>query len=615
MKRVFVYFAAVAAVAIGLVSCSKALAPAEKSTTPMKADGIDIKVSNITDDSFDVLLTPKGEASFYSYLVDDDLPTPDDVNAASLYGVSYKTAVKAVYKKDGKDVEGDAAGTVEYASNKTYSFTVKTEPNTNYTVYAVSSSKEGNVGVFSYVQVLTTDEGIPVIDQWGSDENEVLVLFNEPVTYNEDIKIIAKVWPMLAMDDDPVMEAEGAVEIDEDGIIHITFEDITIPGSWYLVSYPQGAFADMVGNPCPALESEWVYDDEGIIEDVDGLGGYLENVAFDLPTDEIPVAIKDYSTPLTFAVENEIYEYDDEAEVVAAVVHKADGKTTTVETTPQFGAIDEHTFGVTLVEEPARGDFINLSIPAETVYDVYGNSNNALEIKNKLYSYGYTLEDDVLGVWTLHTKSYYASYGYGPYDDVLLFSESDDPEQGNIMVQGVIAETYTFIEGFGSAYTPVKFYADFDCDLGTLTIPGEQCVLEYDKPLVNDDRTDYLYDEEGNVLTEPLTLFMYLGQGTSFYSDDLGFDFPASHTAEWWYAAYGNVGISLLTADETGEELQSYFDILTLTGAGLEYTPEEEVWWLEEEEGGTSAPASISIKNVKGFDMDKKAKTVGSFKK
>ena len=616
MKRVLVYFAAVAAVAVGLVSCSKALAPAEQSTTPLKAEGIDIKVSNITDNSFDVLLTPKGEASFYSYLVDDDLPAPDDMNAESLYGVSYKSAVKAVFKVEGKDVERDAAGTVEYKNNKTYSFTVKTEPNTNYTVYAVSSSKEGNVGAFSYVQVLTTDEGIPTIDKWASDEALVQVLFSEAVKYNEDIKITAKVWPKMLLDEEPVKEVEGAVEIDDDGIVNITFEDITIPGSWYLVSYPQGAFTDMVGNPCPALESSWIYNDDDEIEDVDGLGGYLENVAFDFGVEAIPTAIKDAAEPLSFAVENEIFDVNSKAKVEVSVVHKESGKTTTTTTTPAFGALDENTFAVILKEEPERGDLINITIPAESVTDIYGNTNNAVEIKDKLYSYGYTLEDDVLGVWTFHTTSQYASYGYGPYDDVLLISESDDPEKGNVMVEGVIAGTYDFIEEEGGYLdAPVKFYADFDCDLGTFTIPGMQMILTYNDPLLNDDYTDFIYDDEGHVVTEPTGIYMFLGQGSSIYSNDLGFDFPASHTAEWWYIS--SVFIGLMYGDVTGSPSSvggSAFNILFPTAAGLEYTPDAEVWWLPEEGGedvgdgeggeGSSVPASLRIPSKKRITIN-----------
>ena len=137
-------------------------------------------------------------------------------------------------------------------------------------------------------------------------------------------------------------------------------------------------------------------------------------------------------------------------------------------------------------------------------------------------------------------------------------------------------------------------------------------ILSYNDPELNDDYSDFIYDDEGHVVTWPTGMYLFLGQGSSLYSNDLGFSFPASHTAEWWYVP--SVGLYLMIGSPDGDPSSvsgSVFDILFLTGAGLEYTPDAEVWWLPEDDGeggeggeGSSVPASLRLPSKKRITID-----------
>ena len=563
MKNLFNYIAAAAALTLSVSACSDVFAPAESSTEPKEAGTIEIAISNVTDYSFDVTLTPKGKPAYYAYLVDNDEPY-DGIDAATLYAVGYESV---------------AQGNVKYGKGtESYTFTVEAEPNTPYTVYAVSSSDEGNVGEVVYKTLTTSDQLDPTLEEFQFQENMVALIFSEPVkAKSKDITAVG--YAKLALTKEPVVaSAKGEIVSNKDGVVIVKFKDFEVPGTYYTVSYPEGTFTDLVGNPVAALESSFtaeLEEDEEtgeLIPDPEvnegGVYGLLENKTFELNTEDVPKSIAVFTTPVTVKSEYPIADYNPAA--VSAAAASAGGKTTTYAalSAETCGLMAENVLGFIIPEEPARGDFISFTIAEGAVMDIFGNVNAECEIAPMVYSYGYKLED-VLGTYTFNTTSAYASYGYGPYAEPVVIAESDNAEKGNIMLTGVL----------GESYTPLKIYATFDPDGGTITIKGGQVVTAWNHPLRNEDGTDYQRDADGNIITEARFMVLYLADGSSsYYTDDLGFDMPEPHKLQFWYedAAFGLLWGRVATQQLAGWFDQLFFTSIEYVEGGTEPEPEPE---------------------------------------
>ena len=453
MKKLFNYIAAAAALTLTVSACSDVFAPAESSTQPQTAGAVEIIISNVTDNSFDVTIAPKGNAAYYSYLVDND-EYYDGIDAASLYAVKYESVMQ---------------GSVKYgADNESVSFTVETDPNTNYTVYAIAGSPEGNLSEIAHKTILTSDNGIPELEEYEFQENMIALVFNEEVEAVEGKKITATAYAKLYLTGAPVIAStEGKILQNKDGVVIVQFEEIKVPGTFYIVSYEEGTFTDLVGNPCPALEAGSFKatlketDENDAAKAAEGtLWAYLENADFEFDTEDIPEAIVEYNTFNQFKSEQMLAKPIAQ-KVTVSVVHSEGAKTTTndyaLKGGVDYGVTTLYTFGVKLPEEPAHGDLVTISIDKGAAYDIYGNANAACEVKDLVYSYGYKLED-IYGEYENDGKSGYGSdYDEDPWTFVI--EESDDAEKGNVM----ITEWYGFDK--------IKIYADFDVDLGTLTMP------------------------------------------------------------------------------------------------------------------------------------------------
>lgn len=559
MKKIFNFIAAAAALVLTVSACSDVFAPAQSSTQPQVAGNVEIIISNVTDYSFDVTIAPKGNAAYYSYLVDND-EYYDGIDAASLYAVKYESV---------------AQGNVKYgAGSESYSFTIETEPNTTYTVYAVAGSPEGNVGEVAYKTILTSDNGIPELEEYEFQENMIALVFNEEVVPVEGKKITATAYAKLYLTGSPVIAStEGKILQNKDGVVIVQFEEIEVPGTFYVVSYEEGTFTDLVGNPCPALPAGaftanlGVDDENDDAEAEDGtLWAYLENEDFEFDTKDLPEAITDYSAYNQFKSEQMLAKAFAN-KVKVSVVHKEGGKTTTQEYAlagaPNYGATSYYTLGVKLPEEPAHGDLISISIAKGAVSDIYGNENAACEVKDLVYSYGYTL-DDIVGTYTLNTESQYAAYGYGPYAEPFIISASDDAEKGNVLITAELGESPT-----------VKFYGEFDMVHGTLTIPSEQIIGGYT-----------------HSSGQQRFFFLALADGTGYYyTDDLGFDVPASHQLEWWYGDDACIGV--LWGNAATGQLGGWWDQLWVTS--VVYTPDAEGG---SEEGSSAIRNKVEIPSI-----------------
>lgn len=535
------YLSIAAAAALVLAGCTEGLyGPTPTPEPKVDAKGIDIQISEAADSSFVLTLTPEDtSALFYSYaVIAGEL---ESVDSTVLYADGY--AEKAV----ASDVIKNA---VPYKSSIKIS---KLNPFTSYTVYAVASSSTGVVGAVSSKSVKTSDSEAPVIDEESLfvDEivnieagNVVTVEFSEPVELTKDAKVTVKYYGIYSSDhnileNDPI--GTGSAEVTVKGNL-VSFAISDVPaGAYYSVSFGEGTFVDAAGNKAAATTSGYLLY-KGEFELAMGIVGRIEPESFDFVADSVGVVsnLAD-AISLAFPEGLELGYYDDE--VAASVLYKNGSETRSYSDIEPFEAggnlyaLSEDFSSVLITpnaevssrQNPTRGSIVTITIPEGWLYDIYGNPNAEYTVGPFIYSYGYDAETALYGTYTISSTSRYASYGYGPYEDVITISKSDDEEKGNTLISGTLAEV------------PVKFYADFDGVQGTLTASAWQEAGSV---------VDYVYDgnapavgEDGQPVTKEYPVILALTNGSSVYEDEFGFDIPAAHSLSWWYTDKAYLGI------------------------------------------------------------------------
>ncbi len=449
MKNYIKFFAAIGVATAVAFSCTAVPEDDSHVAEVVNAPAVTISVSAVGDNSADVTIAPEGAASYYAFLVDDSGEL-EELDAEKLYSQSYESV---------------AGGLVKYDAEKpstTVSLT-ELEPNTKYYVYAVAGSTTGVVGEIAVKSFTTSDNVAPELVDFDFQDELVALEFSEEVSLVEGKKVTAVVYAGLyrgATDTPLKTDAEGKIVSNKDGVVIISFEDdVNIPGTWYLVNYEEGTFADSAGNVAEALESSWVYDDEGAVSNVNGVYGRIKAGTIETEVEEISV-MTNYSDYITITSKTMLAKAFPKM-VGVKVVHSEGGVTTTKETTlsgaPYYGATGYYTFGVRLAEEPARGDEVTITIKAQAFQDIYGSYNEEIVIGPLVYSYDYKLED-IYGEYVNDgTSAYGAARSEDPWSFVL--AASDDEEKGNVM----ITEYYGFDD--------LAIYGTFDKDLGTLTFP------------------------------------------------------------------------------------------------------------------------------------------------
>lgn len=542
MKRFLAYLS----VAAALTACNLYGEP-EVSTSPLEAEGIDIAVTAVKDSSFTVTLTPKGEAAYYSYLVDNSQEA-ENLDASKVYSVSYKSVMQ---------------GTVCYAKNPTYTFTVNAEPNTAYVVYAVSSSKEGNVGELAYVKTATSDSVVPEIVKSAANGRSFEFTFSENVNFVDGKSVTAKYYASnfmakehLAYVDDSqkmgVTKAEDTQVEVNGNVATVTFP--TLPdGAYYAIVMENGAFADSANLPCAGFETVFKYNEEtGKISVNLPYHGKIDAASMEL-NGELPQVIVDHNEYITLETSEYISGAVAKMVQIKRTYTDAEGKKITEESVlsgaPYYGALGTNKFGVKLAEEPGRGDYITITIPEKTVYDVYGNYNEAVTIGPLLYSYNFSLED-VCGEYTFNSES---GYGYGKYSNVIEIKESDNAEAGNIMFVGELTDV------------EIKAYAYFDKDLGYIELEPLPVVGKV-KDFVYGSDGKPVEGDDGNPIIEEYDLALCLTtNGNNIYNNPLGFDMTVAHQLDFWFT--GKAFLGLLEAK--GESYVGYYDVISFTS--IEY--------------------------------------------
>lgn len=558
------YLSIAAAAALVLAGCTEGLyGPTPTPEPKVDAKGIDIQISEATDSSFVLTLTPEDtSALFYSYaVVEGELK---NIDSTVLYANGYKE--KAVASNIIKN-------SAPYSTTLTIS---ELTPYSTYTVYAVASSSTGVVGTVASKSVKTSDNEAPTLveesiffDAIKNVEvgNVVAVEFSEPVALAENAEVTVKYYGIYSSDHDILNDENigtGSAEIIVKGeLVGFVVSDIPA-GAHYSVSFDEGTFVDAAGNKAEGLESVYLIY-KGTPAAL-GLVGRIDTESFSFVADSVAavVALTD-GISLAFPEGVELGDYD--KEVAASVCYEIGSEVRTYSDIAPFAAGSNlYTLSPDLSsvivtpnakgserQDPARGSIVTITIPEGWLYDIYGNPNAEYTVGPFIYSYGYEAESALYGTYVLSSVSGYASYGYGPYEDVITISKSDDAKKGNTLISGTLADA------------PVKIYADFDGVQGTLTISAWQEEVG--------SVEDYLYDasgyptvgEDGQYIVNeyPITLAL-TRDGRSFFDNDFGFDIPAPHTLNWWYT--NQAFLSILELDEDGD-IYNVYDVLNITKA------------------------------------------------
>lgn len=475
------------------VACEELYGPEETPLAPDTAAGVQVSISDVTDNSFKVTVTPSGETSYYSYLVDES-DAAVTLDPETLYKVGYQSV---------------AQGTVEYAKNSSYTFEVSAEPNTTYQVYAVAASPMGFAGEVAVKSVKTSDSVAPGYVSVQSEENEVLFTFSEVVTRGTgEIKITY--YAPYSSEFNNTAAAAGEVVVPEENIqVEDNTSLITVPeiptGSYYTIDIPEGAYVDQVGLKLPAYKSTYVMSEDGPV--AKGFSGEISYVELPMLGELALDSFSDWSQAFVIPVDFTYPVASLSSRKFVTVTYESDSKTVVHTLTPRvnYGLL-EAGFAVFLPEQPEVGANVTISVPAGCVYDIYGNDCEAWE-HTMLYSYGYTLED-VLGNYAGEATSYWN----GPLSLSFTIAESDDPEMGNVMITG------SFL---GLPCSAGNIYAEFNGDAGTLTISSGQVFFVQGESIVffavNGADEVTLNMPESGVLTAPSAWFGAYINGSGWY--------------------------------------------------------------------------------------------------
>lgn len=439
------------------VACETMYGPVETPVAPDSAAGVEITVADVTDDSFTVTITPAGEASYYSWLIDE--ASAAEIDAETLYAVGY---------------EGIGYGTVKWtAEEPSVTFTVEgLDPNTDYQIYAVAGSKMGIAGAVVNKSVKTTDTVAPDYEAYETEAHQVVFTFSEAVTRKaENGAIKVPYYAYYSAEFQTTAAAAGEVTVPEDSILVAGNQAlISVPdlptGCYWTISIPEGAFLDAVGQKLPAYASafEMTEGQNGPAPAPTGFYGEVDYVELPMLGGLELESFSDWTELFVIPVESEYAIAGMSSKKFLTVKYETPNKVIEHTLTPGVHyAVTALGFAVALPEQPAYGADVTISVPAGALYDVFGNDCEAWEA-TFIHSFGYTL-DDVIGTYAGEAESYFN----GPTALAITVAESDDPEKGAVMLTG----TYMGLP----CQSPI--YGDFDTDSGLLRLYDWQCFFTH----------------------------------------------------------------------------------------------------------------------------------------
>ena len=464
--------------ALALASCTKFESETEVTFETAAEPSVELKVTGDNSVYFEVL--PGNNTGYYAYALLEGEVAAEDVNATALLAGkaagALKTEVASAAKKDTLKAE-----------------VLKLDANTAYTVVAVASSK-GTQSLSNVVAktVTTTDETVPDVDDYDYDvDGDALtfyVLFDDPVSLTDTALFYVRTFAKNYAGASPtyILQPLSEVEIPSEnvsmqkGIVVVDVpEEVYAPGAWVALYIGEGSVVNALGGVNEAFTANRIILQGNYTSYTTGLLAHYGNKAFDLESDFGEEDVFKFQDPDDVKVELTA-KLEGKPNIIASYV---EGDVTVTAVNPVSGRKVEYTLQnwdtdatntklvLGLDETPDFGYFVNFSVDAGLIEDLYGNTNNAYSVESHVFrSYGYTT-DAVLGTYTF---SGYAQYAEDQSEPKVVIAPSDD-EDYDLVVYDLFAST-TCLDDL-DAYTPdayTKFYADFDTDSGTLTVYGDK---------------------------------------------------------------------------------------------------------------------------------------------
>lgn len=352
-------------VLVGLTSCTSFDDPTTENYGAGPSVDVTITAGTPSDSAFTVVITPAAGSLYYAYAIGQSA-APQAIDSTTLYKGGYGNSVIKVADK--------ATTTINITD---------ADPNTTYYVYAVAGSDKGVVGNMTVKGITTTDvlSPGPLNIQKDADNAAVKLTFSEALVRGEgDVTAkYYKEWDVLNPVDVPAENI--AVEVQGKSVI---FAAADIPAGAYLCfSYAAGAFKDITGNPCRAMNSglnmttgkftnAWVrvtskpfaIDDEQVTAPEAGA---------------LFSKWQSFKAELTFDFDVYRNEENVEAGDAKAVYTNENSVTVYKLAADQWGVEGKKVF-FTLPIEPKAGDKVSFILGEEVIFDVNGNGNEAYEM-------------------------------------------------------------------------------------------------------------------------------------------------------------------------------------------------------------------------------------------
>lgn len=447
MKKLFTYIALFAAV----VACQDMYGPEQTPIKPVASEGIDVSVTASADSSVTFTLAPKGESTYYSYLLAEG-DKVEALDSTALLSCSYDGVASATFKWT--------------AETPSQTVTVgDLAPNTTYQIYAVAGSSMGIPSAVANTSFKTSDKVAPTLTDYETADSVAVITFDEPVVRGTG-QLVAGIYAMNSTEINKGL-AIDAINIEEDWIkINGANVEVTVKGlpagAFYSINYPEGAFTDVSENKVAGLESTVVYGLDTKWEPVYiGVGGRNALVSFTLGQIKDEKFASAVAPVFLLSFDSE-YGYGYTSSRKGGMAYYSIGnKITAYKLTPGTDFDYVANYGGVVLPLPTAGEpgnLVEIVIEEGVFEDFFGNFSEAWT-DEILYSYGFTL-DDVIGDFVCKSPENVSQsvMQYG-----ITIAESNKPEKGNVM-----------ITKFADIPCMAPIYGTFNGDYGTLTVAAGQ---------------------------------------------------------------------------------------------------------------------------------------------
>ncbi|MDO5571524.1 MAG: hypothetical protein Q4F97_08705 [Bacteroidales bacterium] len=430
------------------------------------APTVSLEISNISDSTFSFVINPGTDAKYYSYLV-EEANEPSSLDAISLLGGKYSDVLNNVILKD---TLSTFTSNMRGVDGKPLA-----KPNTTYQIYAVACNEKGVIGDIAIKAVTCTDGSMPTIEDWtkSSKNTSIDVEYSESLVRG-DGKVSLKYFAALSgkfSDDFILSDNDFTIE---DNIIKIVLPD-SLPGAYAFVSWEEGAFTDLYGNKCSALNS-------GLNSQGQARGIYtmIPNVEFGIADSCFVAPVKkrfnDWKNfQAIVKLGTDLYLDEDElSKGDIQVVYTNKTKFTSYNLDPSLWSVKDSSIIISLPIEPEFDDVISININEGILFDQYGNTNTAYTMSEGKWVYEEVFE--TIGKFTTEYVSLYDDeiYDYG----VITIIKSSSP----------VKENQVFIDDFLINGSRIEAYLDETAK--TLTIYPILPICDYD------GNTYYIYGED-----------------------------------------------------------------------------------------------------------------------